>query len=700
MHFFENDYYRMVQYAHPFSVDRFTNIIDLKGYVGSQVLNEMDRGALLSRYSRSTKSMIELIYEEFMENPNRGTEFYNRVLNEYGDDSIAELSSKQIGIEGLSILAATELTDRRIGISFLEKSTRYLPFSADNFYIPGEFYTYGVVDEYKELCALSFKTFTYINEELKQLLAEQYPLEKCTFQKGDKMVAYHLLSTEEKEMAAKSYHRAIRDRAYDNASYCWLTSLTTNIGFNANCRSLEYLLHNLKASRLNENFNLGENMLSLLNHSIAPFLKRVDQEVITDQSQSGYLISNSENFNTYNPDGSDSMISVYKANIVNLLKPYDTFQEDLEHIDGGTAKLSPEQRLRAEQQKNHKKTNMNILNQILHNNDTIARIKTDVPYVNQDNFRPSIFLADHRDEKRCINLLCAAILSQYNENLLDYDEYNFNNLDANLRIKPLEPNSIQNGILYDLVNESKTIDEIANLYDDIHLNRITENGLRLNEFITYFEESSTTFDTTLYQDYDSDKLVITKDQQFLINSYVKNRRNRRQTLGRAFETVDYLFDITSSFRVFRDLKRHRINTLIKPPVLTTRNSFDNYIFPDLILKNENLFNAYKLLIEKSYALYEKLIKGTNDYITAQYVLPLAVKFNYSIKINARALDYLLSLRTIPQGHEEYREICQLIYSTVKIVHPNIAKLFKFVDLNKYNLGRINYEFKKEQKLSA
>src|SRR5574341_1831466 len=89
---------------------------------------QVDRGALMSRYSRSDKSMRKIFLDEFLQNENRGEEFYNRVLLEYGDDSVAELGEAQIAIEGLSNIAVKKIEDRRIGLSYLEKSTRYVAF--------------------------------------------------------------------------------------------------------------------------------------------------------------------------------------------------------------------------------------------------------------------------------------------------------------------------------------------------------------------------------------------------------------------------------------------------------------------------------------------------------------------------------------------------------------------------------------------
>src|SRR5207244_12025974 len=58
----------------------------------------------------------------------RAEEFYERVLVGYGDDSVAELAGAHVAVEQVSTLAAKALEDSRIGISPLEKSTRYVRF--------------------------------------------------------------------------------------------------------------------------------------------------------------------------------------------------------------------------------------------------------------------------------------------------------------------------------------------------------------------------------------------------------------------------------------------------------------------------------------------------------------------------------------------------------------------------------------------
>ena len=115
-------------------LDHFSNVDDSVFAITTP--KQVDRGALMSRYSRTDKSMRRVFIDEFLKNKNRGEEFYNRILIEYGDDSVAELGSAQIAIEGLSNIAVKKIEDRRIGLSYLEKSSRYVTVPTFPSFIP------------------------------------------------------------------------------------------------------------------------------------------------------------------------------------------------------------------------------------------------------------------------------------------------------------------------------------------------------------------------------------------------------------------------------------------------------------------------------------------------------------------------------------------------------------------------------------
>jgi thymidylate synthase ThyX len=58
---------------------------------------------------------------------------------------------------------------------------------------------------------------------------------------------------------------------------------------------------------------------------------------------------------------------------------------------------------------------------------------------------------------------------------------------------------------------------------------------------------------------------------------------------------------------------------------------------------------------------------------------------------------MIELRTVPQGHPDYRKVCQKMYKQIKRVHPILAKGIKFVDLRKYELERLHAEKNVEKK---
>ena len=101
------------------------------------------KGALFARYSRSAKSLRRLFLDEFlgqvrgcrdsqMRRPDVGTDraerLYARVLNEYGDDSVAQLGGAHVACEEVSNVLTKVLEWGRL-MAYLEQSTRYVPYT-------------------------------------------------------------------------------------------------------------------------------------------------------------------------------------------------------------------------------------------------------------------------------------------------------------------------------------------------------------------------------------------------------------------------------------------------------------------------------------------------------------------------------------------------------------------------------------------
>ena len=81
----------------------------------------------------------------------------------------------------------------------------------------------------------------------------------------------------------------------------------------------------------------------------------------------------------------------------------------------------------------------------------------------------------------------------------------------------------------------------------------------------------------------------------------------------------------------------------------------------------------------------------------KYVVNFAYNYPYFMKFNLREACHLIELRTVPQGHVDYRKVAQQMYKQINKVHPNLSKIMKFVDLKEYDLERFESEKRTEEK---
>ncbi|MGB9125484.1 MAG: FAD-dependent thymidylate synthase [Nitrosotalea sp.] len=244
---------------------------------------QVDRGALMSRYSRTDKSMRKIFLDEFLQNENRGEEFYNKVLLEYGDDSVAELGEAQIAIEGLSNIAVKKIEDRRIGLSYLEKSSRYVAWDKKvngefKFYREPEIMNSKYADKYLEACNLDFEVYSKNIQPVINYMQEQEPIGNQKFRnsKGADVEYSKLSSEDEIKSATRIYNATIRAKALDILRGILPASTLTNVGITGNGRAFEYMLTILYSSGLEEERVLAGKINRELNTTIKSFVRRAD----------------------------------------------------------------------------------------------------------------------------------------------------------------------------------------------------------------------------------------------------------------------------------------------------------------------------------------------------------------------------------------------------------------------------------------
>lgn len=247
---------------------------------------QVDRGALMSRYSRSDKTMRKIFLDEFATNADRGSEFYSKILSEYGDDSVAELGEAQVAVEWISNIAAKKIEDQRIGLSYLEKSSRYIPFDKKvgnmyKYYRDEKILESKYAERYIESCDHSFNVYSKSINLMQKYISEIEPIDDFMYfdsiSKSEKIFT-KLSDDQDIESAKKVYQSTVRSKTLDILRNLLPASTLTNLGITGNGRAFEYLLTRLYSSELYELKDLAHMLNSELDCVIPSFIKRVNEK--------------------------------------------------------------------------------------------------------------------------------------------------------------------------------------------------------------------------------------------------------------------------------------------------------------------------------------------------------------------------------------------------------------------------------------
>ena len=298
-------------------------------------LPEVIKGALFSRYSRSTLGLRTLLLKEFIQkkeskfeqiqgggNNKRSSKnielaiesaqnFYDRILDGYGDDSIGELGGAHLALENISILATKKVEDARIGGSPLEKSTRYVSFSEK---INGEYQFYQepalLKSAHRNLflgtCRNLFDTYVRFTEPIRDHVRKRLPRDS--------------------KISQNAYERSVRARGFDIIRGLLPAATLTNMGVFGNGRFFETLISKLKVDSLSELNEIGQLSFEELNKVIPSFVRRADTNHRHFQDFRGFDFSQKE-FVSNIADSQLGKLKPDKSELVNLID-YDSEAEN------------------------------------------------------------------------------------------------------------------------------------------------------------------------------------------------------------------------------------------------------------------------------------------------------------------------------------------------------------------------------------
>ncbi len=250
-------------------------------------LPEVIKGALFSRYSRSSLGLRSLLLKEFIlneetafssisglkeeENDNeledqsiaikKAQNFYDRILDGYGDDSIGELGGAHLAIENVSMIAAKAIEDARIGGSPLEKSTRYIYFDQKYegeylFFREPILMTSAYRDHYVDTCNHLFEVYGRLIPPLTEQMEKDFP--------------------KEHDVSKVAYTAALRAKVLDCLRGLLPASALTNMGVYGNGRFFETLVQKLNCHNLSELQEIARSSHQELSKVMPSFVRRAE----------------------------------------------------------------------------------------------------------------------------------------------------------------------------------------------------------------------------------------------------------------------------------------------------------------------------------------------------------------------------------------------------------------------------------------
>lgn len=222
-------------------------------------------GAAMARVSRAQTDPRGIWLGEFSADGLARTEdLIRRVVSGYGDDSVQQLVPVQFVTSRISNLMTKMVEWPRIGMAYLEQSTRYIFFDerdADGnwqYYVPENLPPRLQVVYRREMDKI-FEIYS----ELVHLMYEYFMLAKAD-QRGD--------------TPAGAWKSTIKAQACDAVRAILPVATRSTVAFTGNAQSLENLIMHLRSYELTEAQDLADALTleSRKQPYLAPFLERVD----------------------------------------------------------------------------------------------------------------------------------------------------------------------------------------------------------------------------------------------------------------------------------------------------------------------------------------------------------------------------------------------------------------------------------------
>ena len=240
-------------------------------------LPETVKGALFARYSRSPKPLRRLFLDELPRQiappaaaghsevdvgAARAERLFQKVFNEYGDDSVAQLGGVHIAVEDASNVL-TKVLERGRLMAYLEQSTRYIPYTERR----------GDALALSRACGARWPSAAgEVRVDARRRVRGLRALDRSDARRGSRPGIRR-----PPEDSDGVYRAAIRAKALDTLRGLLPAATQSNVGIYGTGQAFEALLLRMRAHPLDEVRSTADAMLRELRKVIPAFLTRVDQ---------------------------------------------------------------------------------------------------------------------------------------------------------------------------------------------------------------------------------------------------------------------------------------------------------------------------------------------------------------------------------------------------------------------------------------
>lgn len=248
-------------------------------------------GPIYARYSRAVTGLRRTLLKEFLKdgqlNVERTQELIERILNEYGDDSVGELEGAHLALEQVSNLLTKIVEDARIGGSPIEQSTRYVFYDQKDsngnykYYRGKEILESALAKDYTATMDFLFVVYSGAVTPLTDYFKKLKPLEEAEYDlrgTGQKQT-YKSMETEQLQKQFRiTYNADLRTKACDVLRALLPASTLTNVGLYGNGRYYQGLLSRLHTDSLPESNRRAVEARTELDKVIPKFVKRAKKD--------------------------------------------------------------------------------------------------------------------------------------------------------------------------------------------------------------------------------------------------------------------------------------------------------------------------------------------------------------------------------------------------------------------------------------